>query len=88
MHQNRVQNIIQYHDNCFENRCVLKNYVIVLRPIFYTTYKGEIQVDIFMRALHHKLVLFQQISTIWVGLELELQCTASAKVISQRGFIF
>ena len=23
----------------FENRCVLKNYLIVLRPIFDTTYK-------------------------------------------------
>ena len=28
----------------FENRCVLKFYVIVLIPIFDTTYKGEIQV--------------------------------------------
>ena len=44
----------------FENRCVLKKYVILLRPIFDTTYKGEIQVKIYMRALHHKLVLFQQ----------------------------
>ena len=44
----------------FENRRVLKNYVIVLRPIFDTTYKGEIQVEIYMKALHHELVLFQQ----------------------------
>ena len=44
----------------FENRCVLKKYVILLRPIFDTTYKGEIQVKIYMRALHHELVLLQQ----------------------------
>ena len=45
----------------FENRCVLKIYVIVLRPIFDNTYKGEIEVEIYMRALHHELILFQQI---------------------------
>ena len=44
----------------FENRCVLKIYVIVLRPIFNTNYKEEIQVEIYMKALHHELVLFQQ----------------------------
>ena len=44
----------------FENICVLKTYVIVLRHIFDTTYKGEIQVGIYMRALHHELVLFQK----------------------------
>ena len=44
----------------FENRCVLKFYVIVLIHIFNTTYKGGKQVEIYMWALHHKLVLFQQ----------------------------
>ena len=44
----------------FENRCVLKNYVILLIPIFDTMHKGEIQVKIYMGALHHKLVLFQK----------------------------
>ena len=44
----------------FENRCVLKKYLIVLRPIFDTTYKGKKQVKIYMWALHHKLVIFQQ----------------------------
>ena len=44
----------------FENKCVFKNYVVVLRPIFDTTYKEEIQVKIYMRAIHHELVLFQQ----------------------------
>ena len=44
----------------FENRCVLKCCVIVLRPIFNTTYKGDIKVEIYMRALYHELVLFQQ----------------------------
>ena len=45
----------------FENRYVLKFYVIVLRPIFDTTYKGETQVKIYMRALRHELVVFQKI---------------------------
>ena len=44
----------------FENRCVIKNYVIGLRPIFDATYKGEIQVEFYTRALHHELVLSQQ----------------------------
>ena len=44
----------------FENRCVLKLYVIVMRPIFDATYTGEIQVKIYTRALQHELVLFQQ----------------------------
>ena len=29
-------------------------------PIFNTTYKGKIQVEIYMWAVHHELVLFQQ----------------------------
>ena len=44
----------------FENRYVLKKYVIVLRPIFDTKYRGEIQVEIYMWALYHELVIFQQ----------------------------
>ena len=44
----------------FENINVLKIYVIVLRPIFNTTYKGEIQVEMYTRDLHHELVLFQK----------------------------
>ena len=31
-----------------------------MRPILNTTYKGGIQVEIYMRSLHHELVLFQQ----------------------------
>ena len=45
----------------FENRCVLKFYVVVLRPIFDTMYKGKKQVEMYMWALHHELVLFLQI---------------------------
>ena len=60
LHQNRVQNIFQYHDNNIKNRCVLKKYIIVPRPIFNTTYKGKRQVEICMWALHHELVLFLQ----------------------------
>ena len=37
----------------FENKFVLKFYFIVLRPIFDNTYKGEIQVEIYMIALYH-----------------------------------
>ena len=44
----------------YENRCVFKIYVIVLRPIFNNTYKEKIYFNIYMRALHHELVLFQQ----------------------------
>ena len=49
----------------FENRCILKNYVIVLIPIFDNTYKGEIQVEIYMWALHHELVLFQKVGIVF-----------------------
>ena len=41
LHQNRVQNIIQYHDNNIWKQMCIKNYLIVLRPIFDTTYKGK-----------------------------------------------
>ena len=44
----------------FKNRCVLKNYVIVLRSIFNTTYKEKKQVEIYMWALYQELVLFLQ----------------------------
>ena len=47
----------------FEKRCVLNIYVIVLRPIFNTTYKGEIQVKVYMIYLHQELVLFQESRT-------------------------
>ena len=38
----------------------IKNYVILVRHIFDTTYKGEIQVEIYMWYLLHELVLFQK----------------------------
>ena len=44
----------------FESICVLKRYVTVLRLIIDTTYKREIQVEIYLRALHHELVLLKQ----------------------------
>ena len=44
----------------FESRCVLKNDIIVLRPIFDITYKGKKQVEIYMWALHPEFFLFQQ----------------------------
>ena len=44
----------------FENRCVLKFCVIVLRPIYDTTHKGKKQVKIYVWDLHHELVLFLQ----------------------------
>ena len=49
----------------FENIRVLKNYLIILRPIFDTTYKGKKQIEIYMRALHHELVLFQQVGIMF-----------------------
>ena len=41
LHQNRVQNIFHFHDNNIKNRCVLKIYIIVLRPIFDWRYKEK-----------------------------------------------
>ena len=38
----------------------IKNYVIVLIPIFNKTYKVKKQVKIYMWYLHHELVLLQQ----------------------------
>ena len=40
LHQNRIQKIIQYHDNKIWKRCVLKIYLVILRPIYNSTYKG------------------------------------------------
>ena len=62
LHQNRVQNVIQWHNNNIWKQMCIKKYVIVLIPIFDTTYKGEIQVEIYMWALHYELVLFQKSS--------------------------
>ena len=60
LHQNRVQNIFQCNYNNIEKKiCVLKIYVIVLRTIFDTTYPKKL-VEIYIWALHHKLVLFLQ----------------------------
>ena len=42
LHQNRVQNIIQCHDNKIWKQMCIKKCVIVLRPIFNTTYKGSL----------------------------------------------
>ena len=44
----------------FENRSVLKTYLIVMIPIFDTTYKGKKQIKKYMLALYHELVLFLQ----------------------------
>ena len=44
----------------FENRCVFKNYLMVLIPIFDTMYKGWKTIEKYMWALHHELVLFLQ----------------------------
>ena len=60
LHRNRAQNIIQCHDNNIWKQMCIKKYLIVLRPIFDTTYKGKKQVEIYMWALHHELVLFLQ----------------------------
>ena len=40
-----------------ENRYVLKIHVVIMRPIFDTTYKRETYINIFMRALHHEMCL-------------------------------
>ena len=48
LHQNRVQKIIQCHDNNIKNICVLQVYVIVMKPIFNKTYKGKKKVKIYM----------------------------------------
>ena len=40
LQQNMVENIFQCHDNNIWKISVLKFYVIVMRPIFDTTYKG------------------------------------------------
>ena len=42
----------------FENICVLRTYLILLRPIFDTRYKGGNEVKKCMWALYHELVLF------------------------------
>ena len=42
----------------FENICLLRTYIIVLRPIFDTMYKGEKQVKKYMWDIYHELVLF------------------------------
>ena len=66
--------IFQYHDNNIKNRCLLKIYVIVPIPIFDWTSKGKKQVKIYMWALHHKLVLFQQsMNCFWYVLENETE---------------
>ena len=44
----------------FENRHVLKNYLIVLIPIFDTMHKRKNQAVKYMWDLHHELVLFLQ----------------------------
>ena len=41
LHQNKVQNIIQYHDNNIWKHMCIKIHVIVLRPIFDTRYKEK-----------------------------------------------
>ena len=41
LHQNRAQKIIQCHDNNIWKQMCIKKYLIVLRPIFDKTYKGE-----------------------------------------------
>ena len=41
LHQDRVQKLFNVMITTFENRYVLKIYVIVLRSIFDTTYKGK-----------------------------------------------
>ena len=60
LHQNRVKKKFNVMITTFENRCLLKIYIIVMRPIFNTTHKGKKQVKVYMWALHHELVLFQQ----------------------------
>ena len=60
LHQNRVQNIIQWHDNNIWKHICIKIYVIVLISIFDTTYKRVKQIKIYMWDLHHELVLFQK----------------------------
>ena len=61
LHRNRAQNMIQCHDNNIWKKMCIKNiYIIVLRHIFYTTYKGKNQAKKYMWDLHHKLVLFLQ----------------------------
>ena len=39
LHQDRVHNTIQCHDNNISKQMFIKKYLIVLRPIFDTTYK-------------------------------------------------
>ena len=43
----------------------MKFYVIVLILIFNTTYKGEIEIEIYMRDLHHELVLSQKVGIVF-----------------------
>ena len=53
--------MIQCHDNNIWKKMCIKNiYIIVLRHIFYTTYKGKNQAKKYMWDLHHELVLFLQ----------------------------
>ena len=60
LHQNRSQSIIQCLDNNIWKQICIKKYLLLLRPIFDTTYKGGKQVEKYMWAIHHKLVLLVQ----------------------------
>ena len=57
MHRNREQNIIQCHYNNIWKHMCIKTYLIVMIPIFDPTYKEMKQVEIYIRALYHELVL-------------------------------
>ena len=61
IYQNRAQIIIKCHYNNNWKKCVSKTYLIVLRPIINPTYKQNKQVEKYIWALYHKLVLFLQI---------------------------
>ena len=59
-HQNRVQNIIQCHDNnIWKQMCIIKLCYSTETYILYTVQRRK-QVEIYMWYLHHELILFLQ----------------------------
>ena len=60
LHQNRVQNIIQCHDKKTWKQMCVKNLCYITETYFWYNVQREKHVKIYMWALHHELVLFQQ----------------------------
>ena len=60
LHQNRFQNIIQCHNNKIWKQMCIRNLCYITQTYLQYNVQREKQVEIYMWALHHELVLFQQ----------------------------